>query len=158
MCVGWLPALITLEDSCGDWNRYLDSIYGQFCSDFIENPFIFQGKRVSLKRHPLSEGKEATFWHFISEGANEADRIPHIRRCERIAWPRAIMENCDDDCVKMWSQEVNNDQRIHMWCEAAEYLLVVADRGRYVLPWTGYPVVHGNAKKKLEKRWREHKK
>ncbi|MNH30689.1 hypothetical protein D3C79_909980 [compost metagenome] len=45
-------------------------------------------KRLGLKRHPVIQGKEATFWHMISEGNDEAERLPDLRRCERIRWPR----------------------------------------------------------------------
>jgi len=46
------------------------------------------GKRLGLKRHPMTQNKEATFWHMIQEGSVESERIPDIRRCERIRWPR----------------------------------------------------------------------
>lgn len=149
----WLPEIILLETYNGDWDRYLDAIYAAFQADFIGTTLQFQGKRVGLKRHPIVEGREATFWHFVSEGEIEADRLPDLRRCERIAWPRAIIDNCGDSCLKIWSEEVRGDLRVHVWCEVAEYLLILADRGDYVLPWTAYPVVLPHRKRKLQERW-----
>jgi hypothetical protein len=152
----WLPDLILLSDFNGDWNRYFEAIYEQFRIDFVAQHFLFRGKRVSLKCMPRTEGKEATFWHFISEGCREEDRLPDMRRCERIGWPRAIMDNCDDDCLQIWNEEVNGEQRVHIWCESAEYLTVVADRNGYVLPWTAYPISRPHQKAKIIKRWRKH--
>jgi hypothetical protein len=85
----WLPELVTLQDYGGDWVRYLEAIYGHFRQDLVLTPPAYPGRRFALKRHPLVQGKEATFWHLISEGRVEADRLPDLRRCERIRWPRA---------------------------------------------------------------------
>jgi hypothetical protein len=153
MLPAWLPDLILLNDFGGDWDRYLDAVYGRFCLDFVGQNFAFRGKRVGLKPKPRTNGKEATFWHFISEGCKEEDRTPDIRRCERIGWPRAMMDNCEDDCLLTWTEEVNAEQRVHIWCESAGYLTVVADRSGYVLPWTAYPVIRTHQKAKMIRRW-----
>jgi hypothetical protein len=76
-----------------DWNRYLDALYAWFTQDFIDSKPVFQGRRLGLKRHPMSHGKEATFWHMIQEGKEEEQRTPDFRRCERIRWPKPIIEH-----------------------------------------------------------------
>lgn len=96
MSCDWLPDLVLFEDSGGDWSRYLDRLHLQFAADFMHTMPTWPRKRVGLKRHPEYDGKSATFWHMISEGSSEADRIPDFRRCERIAWPRQIMDEFDD--------------------------------------------------------------
>ncbi|WP_341633373.1 hypothetical protein [Sphingomonas agri] len=151
----WLPPLILLEQFNGDWNAYLAAIYAKFQQDFLGHRPPFQGRRMGLKRQPIEEGKEATFWHFVSTGNVEADRIIEPRRCERIAWPRAIIDHCTDPAIKMWSEERKDSVNIHLWCEEAEYLVVLADRGEFVLPWTGYPVEREHQREKLNRRWEE---
>ncbi|HLE63375.1 MAG TPA: hypothetical protein VI750_09555, partial [Pyrinomonadaceae bacterium] len=64
----WLPALVLLQDYGGDWDRYLEAIYAYFKRDFVDSRPAFRGTRLALKRHPVSQGKEATFWHMTSEG------------------------------------------------------------------------------------------
>lgn len=150
----WLPAIISFGSYEGDWDKYLAAVYDGFKQDLVNVSLVFQGRRVGLKRHPVELGKEATFWHLISEGKTEADRIPDIRRCERIRWTRAIIDNCNDPSLKFWTEVVRGDTRIHVWCEDAEYLVVLADRGSYVLPWTAYPVTQDHRKKKLLARWK----
>ena len=98
----WLPPLISLGDYGGDWGAYLEAVYECFKQDFVYGKPVFQGRRLGLKRHPLSHGKEATFWHMIQEGAVEEDRTPDLRRCERIRWPRPTIEHDGDDAVKVW--------------------------------------------------------
>ena len=66
----WLPPLVALDDYGGDWERYLKAIYAYFKADFLDNKPFYQGVKMALKRHPVIQGKEATFWHLISEGGN----------------------------------------------------------------------------------------
>lgn len=156
----WLPSLVFFEDHDGDWSKYLDVLYGFFKADFIQKKLPkFAGKRMGLKRYPLVEGKEATFWHMITEGKIEVERLPDMRRCERIRWPRPIIERAEgDEIIKVWRSVKNNqkrrgERRICLWFEDEDYLVVLADRGDYVLPWTAYQVTREHQKKKLQKEY-----
>ncbi|MBI4653792.1 MAG: hypothetical protein HY752_02190 [Nitrospirae bacterium] len=149
----WLPPLVLFSDYDGNWERYLDAIYNYFKQDFINNRPSFRGRRLGLKKHPLEKGKEATFWHFIQEGPNEDDRIPDIRRCERIRWPRPVIENEDKPVIKVWENKRKNDKRILLWLERQEYLVVLAERKGYLLPWTAYLVTEEHRKKKLQREY-----
>ncbi|EPA0351957.1 hypothetical protein AAIH29_02590 [Pseudomonas aeruginosa] len=152
----WLPALEDLTDYGGDFSRYLEAIYQIFCADFVESKPMFEGKRLGLKRHPIIQGKEATFWHMISEGNDEAERLPDLRRCERIRWPRPIIENASDTALKVWREPNGSGHRVLIWFSEAEYLVVLDERKDYILPWTAYPVEREHQQKKLERRWERH--
>lgn len=84
----WLPPLVLLTEFNDDWNTYLETLYSHFKHDFVDTKPRFQDRTLALKRHPLFQEKEATFWHMITEGADESNRQPDLRRCERIRWPR----------------------------------------------------------------------
>lgn len=71
----WLPPLVLLEDFGGEWNRYVEKVYEYYKQDFVTHKPVFRGRRLGLKRHPVSQGKEATFWHMTSEGNDEANRL-----------------------------------------------------------------------------------
>jgi len=92
----WLPALVLFKDSGNVWQDYLAVLYGWFRVDFVDSKPDWPGKRVGLKRKPLYDGKEATFWHFIQEGPEEAERMPDLRRCERIRWPRKVIDRFEE--------------------------------------------------------------
>src|SRR5690625_5054274 len=96
MSISWLPPMICLSNHQGNWNNYFQVIYEIFHRDFVTSKPTFRGVRLGLKRHPEYDGKPATFWHMISEGSVEAERTPDLRRCERIAWPRPVIENSTD--------------------------------------------------------------
>jgi len=149
---------VTFSQYGGDWDAYLEAIYKCFCQDFAcTPPPQFNGSTVTLKKHPVEAGKEATFWHFISYGSTEADRQIDLRRCECIRWPKAIMDNVDDPELKVWDEPMRNEVRTHILCEEYRYLLVIAKRDGFVLPWTGYPLEHAHQVRKLDKRWMAHR-
>jgi hypothetical protein len=152
----WLPELVLFEKYSGDWQKYLEAIYAFFKADFLDSRPTYNGKRVGLKRHPLSQGKEATFWHLISEGSVEVDRLPDMRRCERIRWPRPIIENSGEKVLKVWKNVRNGETRICLWLEREEYLLVLAERKDHVLPWTAYMVDRAHTKQKLQREFEEY--
>lgn len=149
----WLPELVLLEAYEGHWPTYLEAIYAAFRACFVTSRPVFQGRRLALKVHPIIEGKEATFWHFITEGPIEAERIPNMRRCERIPWPGPIIDRSAETCIKVWSESGRQDTRIHLWLEAADYLVVLADRGEYLLPWTAFHVDRGHYRRNLQRRF-----
>lgn len=155
----WLPPLVLLEGAGGDWNTYEDVLYGCFRADFIESKPRWPGKRVGLKRHPLSKGKEATFWHFISEGISEEARTVDVRRCERIRWPRAMMDAFqarqpqEADRILWWQSQRGNETRYVLTLPDFSYVVVVADRGEFVLPWTAYCVEREHRRSKLSKEY-----
>ena len=158
MSVDWMPDLLLLEESGGDWKRYLERLHQRFLADFVDSVPSWPGKRVGLKRHPEYDGKSATFWHMISEGRSEADRTPDMRRCERIGWPRPMINEFDEApsgttaCRLVWWKEIRrNEERYLLGLDDFSYVLVVADRGSYVLPWTAYCVEHRHQRDKLKK-------
>lgn len=152
----WLPPLVLLNDHGGDWNAYLETIYGWFRQDFVDSKPVFQGRRLGLKRHPLSQGKEATFWHMTSEGTTEEDRTPDFRRCERIRWPRPVIEHDTDPRVKVWRNQRGREERVCLWFEQESYLVILADRGDYILPWTAYLVERPHQQNKLLKEYEDY--
>jgi len=155
----WLPPFVLLEDSRGNWDAYEEVLYEWFIADFVNSHPCWPGKRVGLKRQPLSKGKEATFWHFISDGETEADRTIDVRRCERIRWPRPTMEAfmerrpVVEDRIVWWKNERHGEYRYLLALPDFSYLMIVADRGDYVLPWTQYHVARTHSREKFQREY-----
>lgn len=151
----WLPSLVLLTEHGGDWERYLAAIYAWFVQDFVVGKPDFCGRPIGLKRHPVSLGKEATFWHMVSDGLVEEDREIDLRRCERIRWPSPVIEHSTGNVVKVWENvrttKKGPESRICLWMEAQEYLVILADRKDYLLPWTAYVVDRPHQKAKLQR-------
>lgn len=144
-----LPDLITLPEHGNDPIAFLDAVYEIFKSDFIDSKPVFPGKRVGLKKYPLIDGKEYTFYHLTHDGNIEKERLPNLRRMERIRWPKPIIENTTHSYLKVWKNERDGKDRILIFHEDESYLVVLADRGEYILPWTAYLVDKPHKKRKL---------
>jgi len=125
----WLPPLVSLDDSGGNWQRYIDAVYAVFNRDFIASQPQYNGLWVRCRRDPIYDGKEAGFWHCTSEGRDESQRTPDIRRCERIGWVRAVIENASDAAVDVWPSVRGGETRLVLWFRE-ELLVVLAPR-----PW-----------------------
>ena len=149
----WLPPLVLLETYSGDWDVYIEALYGFFKKDFVDSKPLFRGKLLALKRHPVIQSKEATFWHLLSEGKIEENRLPDLRRCERIRWPRPIIEHESESRIKVWENKRGHETRICLWLENREYLVVLAKRKGYILLWTVYPVIEKHRKRKLQREY-----
>lgn len=152
----WLPALIRLVDSGNDWTVYLDVVYLMFKKDFVETTPVFEGNAVRLKRHPMKDGREATFWHLISEGFDEKSRVPHEMRCERIRWPKPVIERVPCTELKRWESKRGGETRVVIAFHDYSYVVVLAKRSGYFLPWTAYPVERNHRRAKLRKECEEY--
>lgn len=147
----WLPPLVELADYGGNWPAYEEALYAFFHADFIAHTTRFRTLPVVLKRMPLYENKEASYWHCISEGKDELERVPDMRRCERIRWPRPCIEH--ERQLKVWTERRNGDHRIHIWLESAGYIVVLAVRRSHLILWTTFYVKHAHEREKFNRRY-----
>jgi hypothetical protein len=149
--IAWLPELVLLSDSGHDWGVYLDVVYLMFRRDFLDSLPMFQGQPMRIKREPLKDGREATFWHLITEGEVEAQRNPDEIRCERIRWPRPVIQRCPCTELRIWRSMRQGEKRTVIALQDFSYVVVLAERKGYYLPWTAYPVEREHRRRKLRK-------
>lgn len=152
----WLPDLVVLGNHGGDWERYVDAVYGYFHADFVATKPTWPNRRWAVKRHPEYKGKEATFWHIISEGWDEETRTPDLRRCERIRWPRPIIDAAMHGEVRTWQQLRNNETRIALATADFSYIVILADRGDHIMLWTAFPVEREHRRRAYAKEFLEY--
>ncbi|MBT3210197.1 MAG: hypothetical protein HN704_00820 [Bacteroidetes bacterium] len=148
-----LPEIITLEEFEGNFPSFYEAVYDIFKSDFVNTKPIYKGKQLRLKAHPYIEGKEYTFYHFTHEGNIECDRKPNLRRMERIAFPRPMIDNSEHSELKVWRNKRRNKERILILHEEEKYIVVLEDRKNYILPWTAYYIEHNNKIRRLIKEY-----
>lgn len=148
-----LPNLIELDEFNGDFLKYLEAVYECFKRDFIINRPIFRGVRLRLKKYPLFQEKEATFWHMTSKGEDEANREPDLRRMERISWPAAMINKSEHPYLKVWENTRANKTNILIFHEEENYLVVLRKAKDYILPWTAYLIEYKSRKEKLLKEY-----
>lgn len=153
-----LPELILLAAYGGDYHLFIESVYATFEKDFILYKPSFRGKSLRLKYHPAFQGKAYTFYHMTHIGNNENDRIPDLRRCERIPFARPVIEKCDNWELKIWPQKRGNKNRLCIWLERQDepdYFVILDVRDKYILPWTAFVAEYEHQKKKKLKEYQE---
>ena len=153
-----LPELILLEDYGGNFNDYFEACYEVFFNDFIKNKPVFEGTRLGLKKHPLVGGKAYTFYHFTHSGSDEQNREPDIRRMERISFPGPMINEAQNGYLKVWRKKIKGKNRILILHEDEDYLVVLDDRGNYILPWTAFLITYPNKKRRLLKEYEHYQK
>lgn len=160
MAVFELPEIIELNEFGGDFHSYFEAIYQIFKKDFVDSKPNFRGKRLGLKKHPLIDDKEYTFYHMTHKGNIENEREPDFRRMERITWPRPMIDNSEESPLKVWRSKRKGKggekERILIFHEVESYLVVLDDRKEYILPWTAYLVEYKNKKRRLLKEYEEY--
>lgn len=146
----WLPELIPLS---GDWSAYVEEVFDVFERDFIKPRARFRGLEVRLRWMPEYQGKPSAFWHLIQEGKIEEERTPDLRRCERIAWLRAILDHSADPKVKIWENERRGSggvqKQVLLWLEEQDFIVILGIRDGYYLLLTAYPTNFAHTRRKL---------
>lgn len=157
----WLPELVL----CTNWAKYKEYesiLYSIFCDDFINTHPVFEGKQVNIRKHPQVDNREQTFYHVTSKDYHaDADRCPDPKRCERIRWIRAFIENyhCDPlkceacDGIKVWDEAYGNNSRVFLLSEEENYMVVIERRVQYVLLITAFYFDYPHALEKQLKKY-----
>lgn len=153
----WLPKLEYFEAYQNSPEIYLNALYLIFKTDFITGYPLFKGKQVTIRKHPMEFGKEEAFFHTTCQDYTKTqDRLPDFRRCERIRWVRAFIENYDCDSslcegVKVWEEPYKNKKRVHILLKEERYMVVLEPRESYCLLITAFYFDQDHAlKKKLK--------
>ena len=87
-----------------------------FERDFKFNQPLYSGKPVWF--FPEMEGdKESIFWHLTHrEDKKTGERLPDMRRCERLPWIKAVIENRDKPELLNWDyKEGDGSVKTYLW-------------------------------------------
>lgn len=161
MPLSWIPKPLCYADYGGDWDRFLADVYKIFDNDFKKSRPIYKSLPVSHDSR-IEYGKEAGFWHIVqSEDSTAGTRVPDLRRCEHITWPKPIIENCKDGAVSVWETETKKpgygrQTRIILWVKDYDYLVILRPRPKGPILITAYCVIHESHKEKLRKQRNEY--
>ena len=134
----WLPESLIYNDFNGDWDKFLTTVYEIFVHDFKSSRPTYQGLPVSYDGR-VEDGKEAVFWHLICRNdLSTQKRELDLRRCERIPWPRPIIEHSTDLVISVWKSERQREIRVLIWIETLNYLIVMAEKPKSMILVTAF--------------------
>lgn len=90
-------------------------------------------------------------WHLISEGRVEDDRLPDLRRCERLTWIRWMIENADNCAsIDVWENRRGREINTLLWLRE-EYLVILSARSENYLLKTAYCTEYEHRIRKLQR-------
>jgi hypothetical protein len=139
----WLPKELIYADYGGDWDKFLMDVYKIFECDFKNSLTKYEGLPVYYDS-TLEDGKERVFWHLIQrQDCKVEDRVPDLRRCERIPWPKPTIEHPKDKDVSLWKNErkgkkAGHQTRVLLWLENLDYLVILRERSTKMILITAY--------------------
>lgn len=149
------PELLPFD---GDWHHYVERVYEAFVESFVQSDVRFQGWRVTAPYRPESQGKHFSFWHVISEAPHpdnrrEEDRLPDIRRCERIRWIAWAVRHADAGAegVSWWENRRGRDTHVVIWVEAHDFAVILGKRRDYYVLKTAYCNLRSGRRRAFEK-------
>jgi hypothetical protein len=149
-----LPDLILLADCGGNWETYLETVYQEFLGLYVTNRLHCGKLRLAVRRQPEELGKYAGFWHLVSEGKVEEDRLPDLRRSERIRWPRTLAQCVASHGLYCWKQKRREGERVLIATPAFDYVAVFAVRPDHVLLVTAFPVDRAHQQQRHRREWK----
>ena len=152
----WLPDALRYSDFNGEWDRFLVNVYEIFERDFKKSRPSYRGFPLKYDSS-IEDGKEAVFWHLTSQyDKKTGNREMDLRRCERIPWPRPMIEHPTDKSLSVWKSERKKPSRprqtrVLIWLENLDYVVVLAERPRAMILVTAYCTDIKSHKEKLRK-------
>jgi hypothetical protein len=152
----WLPDPLQYSDFNGEWDRFLATVYQIFERDFKKSNPKYQDYPVTYDSR-IEDGKEAVFWHMTCRYyPGTRGREMDLRRCERIPWPRPMIEHSTDTSLSVWKNERKKPSRprqtrVLIWLENLDYIVVLAERPKEMILVTAYCIDIKSQKEKLKK-------
>lgn len=152
------PELIYLADFGGNFENYFSAVYAVFENDFIKSMPNYEGNKVAVRKYPEVEGLHRTFYHITHQGEDESNRLPDLRRMERIRFPRFVIDNHKHDEILIWRNKRGKDDRVLLFNQNENYVVVLTERSNFYLFITAYLIETEHRKNKLLKEYEDYKK
>lgn len=149
----WLPPMVTVNP----WTKYtFDTLYSIFKRDFKDAQPKYKGHTVWFFPE-IEDGKEVIFWHLTHrEDRETGERLPDLRRCERLSWVKSILENPDKPEVLAWdNKEGDGSIKTYLWLKSFNFLVLMKkyrDGRRRLI--TSYYVNYPHKRRNLEKKYK----
>lgn len=148
----------------GNYPAFEADCYAAYYKDFHTSSPTWPVPGSTFGRpNRFEDGRCVTFWHLVSEGPIENERLPSLSRLERIGWPRELIEEFADvypaassSRIVWWRTVRKRDNRLLIALPDFSYVVIVTERKTYVLLLTAYPVRGGHSREKMKKEFRDY--
>jgi len=134
-------ALPDIYEFHGDWAKYVEELYDIYLDDIVNNRTLgFDNLPIKTRFKPITEGKGFGFWHIISDGEEEDDRVPDMRRCESLPWVSYCINNAKQPPapIHWWKNKRGTNTHIVILSEDTGFVVILAERNGFYLLKTAY--------------------
>lgn len=148
----WMPDMFQVNP----WTENtFELLYRIFQTDFVNSQPCYRGNTVWF--FPEKEdGKEVVFWHLTSRvDKTTGERLPDLRRSERLPWARPMLANPDKPEILDWDYEEDDGSiKTYVWLKDYDYLIILKKyrNGRRRLI-TSFWIEYQNFRIKLDKKY-----
>ncbi|MBN1904884.1 MAG: hypothetical protein JW927_07285 [Deltaproteobacteria bacterium] len=121
-----------------------DMLYDIFCRDIRDHDLRYFDNRVWIFRE-MEDGREKIFWHLTTRSEKKVkiprrkkkffpseqvyfneDRYPDLRRCERLPWIRALIEQAGDTEILAWDYEEEDlTIKTYLWLKDNDFAVIM---------------------------------
>jgi hypothetical protein len=137
----WLPE----KANVNPWTHSTyDMLYAIFCRDIRDYDLRYIGNDVWI--FPDTEdGKERIFWHLTTRDVKrkkiprrkrklypkgqpdtETERLPDLRRCERLPWVKPLIEHASEPDVLAWDyEEGDRTIKTYIWIKDYDFAVIM---------------------------------
>lgn len=136
-CISFAP-LILLNEFNGDWEKYQEALYQLFLNTIV-GKLSFLGSPIGCRYFQPIADKHRSFWHLICSGAVEdEDRLPDMRRCERLGWIPHILNHSNTPEILCWENKRKSNINTVLWLPPEQYMIILSKRKDYYLLTSAY--------------------
>lgn len=139
----WLPEMVQVSPWYnGGNNDTYEMLYQIFYRDIKKHELKYLRRNVWFFNE-LEDGKEKIFWHLTSREQKArkvprkkkrfydtdtipAERLPDLRRSERLPWVRSLIENSGKCEVLAWDYEEGNGSiKTYVWLKDYDFVVIM---------------------------------
>lgn len=148
----WLPDLFPVNP----WTASTyESLYKLFCCDLKHSHLTYRGCEVWFFPE-MDDGKEKVFWHLTSRDDKvSGERLPDMRRSERLPWVRPILDQPDQPEILDWDHDEGDGTiKSYVWLKNHDFVVIMKkykDGGRRLI--TSFWIEYDNTRRKMQKKY-----
>jgi hypothetical protein len=121
-----------------------EMLYKIFCRDIRDHIPQYMGHNVWIYRD-MEDGKEILFWHLTTRTSkqkmiprrklkfypdnqvcSEPERLPDLRRCERLPWVKPLIERSSEPEVLSWDyEECDLTIKTYIWVKDYDFVVIM---------------------------------
>ncbi len=137
----WLPEMASVDP----WTEATyEMLYRIFCRDIRDGSLKYANHDVWIFRE-MEDGKEKIFWHLTSRDKKperiprrkkkffpadleyaEHERLPDLRRCERLPWIKPLIEHPTEPEVLAWDYEEGYKTiKTYIWIRNYDFVVIM---------------------------------